>query len=315
MDLVPYVLAYLAIAVFVIAVIARFSMWTRMPMHVRWELYPVAHEASKAHYGGSYLEEPEWWKKPREVSMMGELKVMVPEILFLVAVKEHNPKLWVRTFPFHFGLYLVIASTALMVGSTVVGILVPSLMAGQLGVLAQYGIIGLGVAGLGLGIWGALGLLHRRLTDPDLKDFTSGADIFNLFFFVVAFGCALLTFLLVDSDFSKVGAIVHNLVTFNLVPLAGSGMDVILPTASVVLLSLLLAYIPLTHMSHFVGKYFAYHAIRWNDKPNLAGGDEEGAIQELLSQPVSWAAAHIGGNGKKTWADVATQLPEEEQKK
>jgi len=63
----------------------------------------------------------------------------------------------------------------------------------------------------------------------------------------------------------------------------------------------------LTHMSHFVGKYFAYHAIRWNDTPNLRGGGEEKAIGELLSRPVSWSAAHIGADGKKTWADVATQ--------
>ena len=28
-----------------------------------------------------------------------------------------------------------------------------------------------------------------------------------------------------------------------------------------------LAYIPLTHMSHFVGKYFTYHAVRWDDAP------------------------------------------------
>ena len=85
-----------------------------MPIHVRWELYPVAHEAKKAHYGGSYLEESEWWTKKREVSLFGELKVMVPEILFLVAVKEHNSKLWSRTFPFHFGLYMVIGCTVLM---------------------------------------------------------------------------------------------------------------------------------------------------------------------------------------------------------
>ena len=47
-------------------------------------------------------------QRDREVSLMGELKVMVPEILFLVALKEHNKKLWYRSFPFHFGLYLVV---------------------------------------------------------------------------------------------------------------------------------------------------------------------------------------------------------------
>ncbi len=79
-------------------------------------------------------------------------------------------------------------------------------------------------------------------------------------------------------------------------------------------MSLLLAYIPLTHMSHFVGKYFAYHAIRWNDTPNLAGGDQEETIRLLLSQPVSWAAPHIKGDGKKTWGEVCTELPAEEKK-
>ena len=47
----PYFVAYAAILVFVIAVIGRFVMWAKMPMHVRWELYPVAHEAKRAHYG------------------------------------------------------------------------------------------------------------------------------------------------------------------------------------------------------------------------------------------------------------------------
>jgi hypothetical protein len=80
-------------------------------------------------------------------------------------------------------------------------------------------------------------------------------------------------------------------------------------------MSLLVVYIPLTHMSHFVGKYFAYHSIRWNDAPNLAGGKEEETINELLKQPVSWAAPHIDSHGKKSWAEVATQIPLEEKKK
>ena len=102
--------------VFVVAVIGRFIMFSRMPMHLRWELYPVAHEGGgRPVYGGSYMEDFEWWKKPRETSLVGELKVMIPEILFLVALKEHNTKMWTQSFPFHFGLYLIIACTVLMV--------------------------------------------------------------------------------------------------------------------------------------------------------------------------------------------------------
>ncbi len=315
MDLIPYVLAYFGLAVFAVAVIARVVMWSKLPMHVRWELYPVAHEAKKAHYGGSYLEESEWWKKPREASMIGELKVMLPEIVFLVAVKEHNPSLWTRTFPFHFGLYLVITCTALLMGVSVLGLIAPGLLEGALGSLVQLAVVALGAGGLTLGLVGALGLLQRRLTHPDLKDYTSPADIFNLLFFIVAFGCSLCSFILVDRSFAQVGAFIGNLVAFNPAPLPGSGLETLLPAVSVILMSLLVAYIPLTHMSHFVAKYFAYHAIRWNDTPNLQGGPQEAAIGETLSRPVSWAAAHIGADGKTTWADVATKLPVEQQEK
>jgi len=306
MTTLVYVIAYLGIVFFLIAVAARFVFWSRMPMHVRWELYPVAHEGGgRAAYGGSYLEETDWWQKPRQVSLLGELKVMVPEILFLVALREHNRKLWTRSFPFHFGLYLVAATTILLLVGGVVGALLPAnIAAGSnriIGLLAPW----LGGAGLVLGIVGAIGLFARR-RGRELRDYTAPADYFNLAFFVVAFGVALITFVGFDRDFSLVSAFVANLVTFNLAPL-GAGTGVLMLMLSVVLLSLLTAYIPTTHMSHFVGKYFAYHAIRWRDEPNLRGGKQEKTIHELLNQPVSWAAPHIKGDGKKTWLDVATE--------
>jgi len=309
-EALPYVIAYVGIAVFAIAVVARFLMWSRMPLHLRWELYPVAHDAKRAHYGGSYLEEVDWWKKPREMSLIGELKVMVPEILFLVALKEHNPKLWLRSFPFHFGLYLVIACTVLMMGTGVLGALSPSLVDGSFGSFLQYSSLICGVAGLILGLLGALGLLQRRLVDPALKDFTAPADIFNLVFFVVAFGFALISILAADRDLTVLMGFLKGLVTFSMPAIGGEGMAGALTSISVVLLAALVAYIPLTHMSHFVGKFFAYHSIRWNDEPSLRGAEEEGKINELLSQPVSWSAPHIKGDGSKTWVDVATEKTE-----
>ena len=306
MTTLVYVIAYLGIVFFLIAVAARFVFWSRMPMHVRWELYPVAHEGGgRAAYGGSYLEESDWWQKPRQVSLLGELKVMVPEILFLVALREHNRKLWTRSFPFHFGLYLVAVTTILLLIGGVAGVLLPVNVAAGLNRVIGLLVPWLGGTGLVLGIVGAIGLFLRR-RGRELRDYTAPADFFNLAFFVVAFGVALTTFVGYDRDFSLVSAFVANLATFNLAPL-GSGTGVLLLMLSVVLLSLLTAYIPTTHMSHFVGKYFAYHSIRWKDEPNLRGGKQEKAIHALLNQPVSWAAPHIKGDGKKTWLDVATE--------
>jgi nitrate reductase gamma subunit len=313
MTTLVYVIAYLGIVFFLIAVAARFVFWSKMPMHLRWELYPVAHEGGgRAAYGGSYLEESDWWKKKREVSLLGELKVMVPEILFLVALREHNHMLWTRSFPFHFGLYLVAATTILLLVGGVAGALLPANAAAPINTVIGLVAPWLGGAGLVLGIVGSIGLFLRR-RGRELKDYTAPADLFNLVFFIVAFGVALVTFVGYDRDFSLVSAFVANLATFNLAPL-GSGTGVLLLMLSVVLLSLLTAYIPTTHMSHFVGKYFAYHSIRWKDDPNLRGGKEEKVIEELLHRPISWSADHIKGDGKKTWLDVATEEPEVESK-
>ena len=79
-------LSYVSIAVFLAAVIYRAVKLSRLPMHLRWELYPVAHEKGRASYGGSYLEESDWWTKPRQSSLAGEMKVMLPEILLLAGV-------------------------------------------------------------------------------------------------------------------------------------------------------------------------------------------------------------------------------------
>jgi nitrate reductase gamma subunit len=306
MTTLVYIVAYLGVAFFFVACVARFVMWSRMPMHVRWELYPVAHEGGgKAAYGGSYLEESDWWTKKREVSLIGELKVMVPEILFLVALREHNTKLWVRSFPFHFGVYLVGGVTALMILGGLVAGYAPAAVAGPVGRVIGVLVPILAVAGLVLGIIGAIGLFLRRRS-RQLRDYTAPADLFNLLFFLVAFGVALVTFGLYDRDFSLVSGFVTNLVTFNLAPV-GDGKAALLVSLSVVLLAVLVAYIPTTHMSHFIGKYFAYHSIRWADDPNLPGGKQEAAIQELLSRPVSWSAPHINADGKKSWLDVTLE--------
>lgn len=311
----PYLFAYVAIGAFALVVLARIMRWARMPMHMRWELYPVAHESRKAHYGGSYLEESEWWKKPRETSLWGELKVMVPEIFFLVALRENNRKLWIRSFPFHFGLYLVVGCTFLMAASGILSGIAPAFLEGIRGIFLQPAIAVTGGAGVLLGILGALGLLQQRLTNSDLRDYTAPADVFNLLFFIVVFGIAFAHFALFDPDFAATTLFVRNLITGNMEHMKSAGAGAVLPAMTVCGMSLLVIYIPLTHMSHFIGKYFAYHSIRWNDSPNMPGGKEENKIRALLERPVSWSAPHIRGNGNRSWFDLAAESSREDQNK
>jgi len=296
MGIVP-IITYLAAGIFVVAVLARFIKIQRMPVHLRWELYPVPHEKGKGSYGGSYLEEHEWWTKPRETSKLSELAVMVPEILLLAGVWEHNKSHWLRTFPFHFGLYLLMG---------LVGLLVVGGVAGAAGVeipLLSQVTVAVGYAGLALALVGSLALLARRAFNADYREYTKPSDFFNLVFFIATLAISLAVRFTVDPVFEGLQGFFRGVLTFN-----GSVIPefTVLQGLEIVLAVLLVAYIPLTHMSHFFTKWFTYHSVRWSDDPNLEGSGFDEKIAKNLQSKVSWSAPHIGGDGKKNWIDVVT---------
>ncbi len=303
------VIVYGGIVVFLIAVVAKVVKIKSYPLHVRWEVYPVAHEGERAKHGGSFMEQLDWWKKERHVDKVAELKAMVPEILFLVALKEHNPRLWLVSFPFHFGIYTLAGGAAFIIAGAifqaVTGTPLDPGMSSVPGTILYWGAAALWAGGIALAMAGGLGLLIRRLTDEDLKPYTTFGHIFNLLLFIAALGIA--AWYLVAHDTSPLLGDLRGVVQ-GLVTLKAADMTVAL-FVHVAVLAFLLAYIPLTHMSHFFAKYFLYHDIRWDDAPNLKGGELEPRIQELLGYKVSWAAPHIKGEGKKSWLDLAVENP------
>jgi nitrate reductase gamma subunit len=306
MSIVAYLVAYTAIIVFLGAVFARIMAYKKLPQHVRWELYPVAHEAKRAKWGGGYLEEVDWWKKKREVSMIGELKVMIPEILLLKGVWEHNRALWWVSFPFHFGLYVLSGFAGLLVFGAILHASGTSMIPGAGGlaglVIAVTAIVG--PVGLVLCAVGAVGLLLRRLTNIELRNYSSLGHYFNLALFLVTVGVALYTWRTVDPEFHAMRGFFYSLMTFGL-----TRFESPLFATQMILIFALLAYIPLTHMSHFFMKYFLWHDIRWGDEPNIDNPETNKRIGEALSQPVSWAAEHIHADGKKNWVEVASYNP------
>jgi nitrate reductase gamma subunit len=308
MTALLYVFAWLALAIFVAGVAVRVKNYLQKPIHVRWELYPVPHDSHAAH-GGSYLEELDWWDKPIKKSHLGTLKVMVPEILLLKAVWEHNRPLWWCTYPFHLGLYCIGAFVGLLIVSAVAVVFGADLSTGAGSPLvALMGL--LGPLGFILTLAGCALLFHRRFTDPSLREYSSPAHFFNLALFGVLMLICISTWLFADPGFAKARAFTHSLFTFKALDM-GSGLF----NLQVIFGLLVMAYIPWTHMSHFFMKYFLYHDIRWGDDPNIARPDMDKKIGVVLNYPVSWAASHIDGQGKKTWAEVATHNPMAEPKK
>jgi nitrate reductase gamma subunit len=304
MALALQILVYLSILVFLVAVAYRIVRYLRNPMHVRWELYPVAHEGKRSSYGGGYLEDVDWWKKPQENSKIGELKVMIPEILLLKAVWENNRSLWFVTYPFHLGLYFAAALLGLIF---IEGVLLKLSFVTSVSVLyavLHQLVIVIGPLSFGLCLFGALGLFVRRLTDTSLRNYSSFGHFFNLLFFAVVMILAITNWVIADDVFVLLRETLINLLLLNVIP-QQSGLF----TIWVMLSAALLAYIPLTHMSHFFMKYFLYHDIRWGDKPNINQPDIDARIQTVLNYPVTWSASHIHGGDGKTWADVAMFNP------
>ncbi len=296
-------LTYASGVVFVVAFAVKLIKYATMPMHVRWELYPVPHEG-KAH-GGSFYEDIDHWTKERHKNHMAQYKFMVPEILFIRALYEDNRPLWYWSFPFHMGLYLSIGGLVFLVIGALLQIANLTPGASALASLVQSLTTVFAIIGYVLGTIGVIGLVIKRMTDPDMTDFTAGIDYMNLVWLGAIFVTGFLVWLK-DPGFTVSREYLVSLITLKPMAKAMSGIHVL----NLLLFIGFWAYFPFTHMTHMVSKYFMWDKVKWDDNPNIGDAGMDSKIKKYLAYPVTWSAAHVGAEGgKKTWADVATSNP------
>jgi nitrate reductase gamma subunit len=259
----------------------------------------VPHEKGKGHYGGSFFEEYEWWTKPRERSLVSELVYMLQEIVFLKSVFENNRRLWWFSFPFHFGMYVLIAAAPLMLlGAVLAWVEAP----GPIGAVVARIVPILAGLGFVLGAVGGLGLVFIRIADSKMRAVTTPAAMFNLILLLAVFASG--GYALLASDGFAAGVL--GLITALFTATVSAGAPAAL-TVHLVVTFVFLAYLPFTPMMHFVAKYFTYHQVRWDDQPMTAGSGMEREVKELLGQKVTWAAPHLKADGRKNWVDIATE--------
>jgi len=60
-------------------------------------------------------------------------------------------------------------------------------------------------------------------------------------------------------------------------------------------------------MAHYIAKYFTYHSVRWDDTQK--NKSMEVHIAECLAYHPTWSGSHFGGEGTKSWAEIATTSP------
>lgn len=286
--MVLLVWVWLGCTIFVLGCAWRAYRYASAPEHLRWDLYPVAHEPSP--HGGSYLESKDWWTKPRHTTLVGEVVFMAEEILLLRGVFKHNRTLWWGSLPFHWGLYLMTATTL-------------GLAAGALGVGGDAFLLALGaLGGMGGGLLavGSTVLLYLRSRDPRLRPYTAPVDLMNLGL-LAALGT--LSVLVAAGGMGPVASAVGDLARAR-----PPRVSAVL-AAQMSVASLFLLYLPATRMVHFFSKYFTYHAVRWDDRPREVGTTLDRRLRQALDYGVAWSAPHARTG--KTWGEVATTLPED----
>jgi len=298
-------LMYVAYAVFIFGTAYRAWRMSRMPVHLRWDLYPIPHEKGKGHYGGSYFEEIDWWTKPAEVSMKSEFKEMAKEIIFIQSMYHNNRPLWFFSFPFHFGLYMLVVFVLLIFLGAILD-LVGMPIAADGNIISRflfYISIPVGTIGSALAAIGAVGLLISRMTNRELRVTSVRTDYFNLILLLGVFVSGLVVWGTEDISYSHARGFIANLISFQPTEPVSTGV-----ATHFVLAAVFMIYLPFTHMTHFVGKYFTYHKVRWEDTRNVRGSKLEARINEALGYTVTWSAPHIKTGG--TWAEAATATEE-----
>ena len=222
---------------------------------------------------------------------------MAQEILFIRALYHHNRKMWYASFPFHFGLYLVLGWMLLLLVGAILNTF--GVSAGIVnGLQAVTKLVG--VVGLFLGAVGCIGLLLIRATADELQDYTAPVDYFNLIFILLIMISGIISWLSTDPNFIHARNYFQGLITFS-----GAKPDSTILAVHIVLFSLFFIYLPFTHMTHFFMKYFMWDKVRFEDEPNIKGGAVAAKVKKALDYRQNWSAPHMHKGTK--WSETASK--------
>nr|WP_281421157.1 respiratory nitrate reductase subunit gamma [Gordonibacter massiliensis (ex Traore et al. 2017)] len=192
-------------------------------------------------------------------------------MLFIKKLFVHQRSLWWASYSMHLGIYVMLGWSVLLLVS------VAWHPAWYVAVVSIVGIVGFALATIGCML-----LLVRRVFDRVLAKYTTPLEYFNIVLLLVVLLTGAYSWLFVASPFT-VAAQVFTLSATDLPPIV---------LVHFVLLGIMFLYIPLSKMSHYVGKFFCFHKVLWDNDPNLKGSAVERRFEDAAQQPVTspWSA-------------------------
>jgi nitrate reductase gamma subunit len=289
-----HVFTFSAILIFLVIAAFRILAIIKQPEHLRWELAPIPHDKGKGKSSGSYLEEYEWWRKPRRRSYIAPIIYMLREIFLMRGIWKNNRGLWPFSSLLHSGIYLFIVTFVLDIVIAV--FIITGVPTSILNVFLNITSV-LALAGYLAGGLGAISLILKRRLDSNYRAFTTRAMYFKLAFLGAVFISGIWAWAASAAFASETSQFIKNLITLE------SGISAGVPLTTHIIISLLfIVYLPFTDMLHFMAKYFTHHAVRWNDKPLDKKMNKK--LEKLITKPVGWSAPHAGSG--KSWAEIAS---------
>lgn len=288
MNTLLNLLVFFSPIIMIIGIGIKFFKISKMPVNVRWEIYPLpAIKREKCKCVGSYIEEVDWVKKKSEKNFLGEIIEPFKEMFFLHRLKKFNTYgLWPWSMALHWGIWFLFLWFFLVF----IALFMENFNISNFVFVAYLSYL--------LGILGSLGLIFKRNSNKDLRLYTSGIDYFNLFFLLSIFGTGLL--MTIGGNFINENlSYIEGIITFNLEISEFSKITII----HFLLFAIFLIYIPFSKFFHGPVKFFTFHKILWNDSYQQKGSSEETKISQQLNYKVRWAGPHI--LPEKSWLENA----------
>ena len=288
MDILLNLFAFISVILLVLGTGIKFARIANQPVHVRWEIYPIpSAKEGGVSCSGSYFENIDWIKKEPKKSLLIEFTEPFKEIFFLHRVKNFNIYgLWPWSMALHWGIWLLFLWVFLVLVNT-------TLYSFNLN-----NLIFIAYLSYGLGVLGSVGLLIKRISNKELKLYTSGIDYVNLFFLFLLFFTGILM-LQVDDYSNEVLSYMEGIVSFSFQSENFSTITLI----HFLIFEIFLLYIPFSRFFHGPVKFFTFHKILWNDSYQKKGSTEEKKIIQQLNYKVKWTAPHI--LPEKSWLENA----------
>jgi nitrate reductase gamma subunit len=298
------ILTYFAYLFIIFMYTMKAVKYLRLPIHLRWEIYPVLHEQNYR-YGGSRMEQLGTEGRVRQGGLIRSIVYLLKEYVSLSEYYKRQKVYWSVLYPWHIGFILIITFHILAFFGALVllaGVPVAADSPVLFGRVFYLVMLFCGVVSFSAGLVGSIGVLIKRIVDTNLRDYAAPQQYFTYLFCLAVFASGLYSWWFVDPTFSEYRQFWVGLVTLHPVAVAPTG------TLHIILFDFFLIYLPFTRSMHYVTRIFAFFLIRWDDRPNVRGGDVERQLITQFGRRMTWSAKHIKKDG--TWVEQVAQEPE-----